>query len=169
MQSKTIVVTSQQIGILFADLLFKEIGQRKYNKVVDLNTMESRPGICHSHDFCDANMVMHAAFHKVGLAGAADFEENEQESPAHAESVAMWNEAWDYAKQTRLSRPTKQRLTYIDSMETYDSGGHCMIDFVHLKDGKVLGINDECIVLYPSMEAFETHDGTEQLPCINLV
>jgi len=29
-----------------------------------------------------------------------------------------------------------------------------MVDFVQLKDGRILGINDECVVLYESIEAF---------------
>ena len=29
-----------------------------------------------------------------------------------------------------------------------------MVDFVQLKDGRILGLNDECVVLYESMEAF---------------
>lgn len=45
-------------------------------------------------------------------------------------------------------------MTYIDHIKTENTGGGTMVDFVVLKDGRVLGINDECVVLYPSIAAF---------------
>jgi len=44
--------------------------------------------------------------------------------------------------------------TYITKIETADTGGGCTVDFVHLYDGRVVGINDESICLYESMEHF---------------
>ena len=46
-------------------------------------------------------------------------------------------------------------LNYIDRVFTENTGGGTMVDFVQLKDGRILGVNDECVVLYESMEAFE--------------
>ena len=46
-------------------------------------------------------------------------------------------------------------LNYIDRVFTENTGGGTMVDFVQLKDGRILGINDEFVVLYESMEAFE--------------
>ncbi len=43
---------------------------------------------------------------------------------------------------------------YIDRVVVEQTGGGCMVDFVELKDGRVVGINDECVVLYPSRDAF---------------
>lgn len=43
---------------------------------------------------------------------------------------------------------------YIDRIESENTGGHCMVDFVILKDGRVLGINDEYVCLYKSMDDF---------------
>jgi hypothetical protein len=45
-------------------------------------------------------------------------------------------------------------LNYIDSVFTENTGGGTMVDFVQLKDGRILGINDECVVLYESIDAF---------------
>jgi len=45
-------------------------------------------------------------------------------------------------------------LNYIDRVFTENTGGGSMVDFVQLKDGRILGINDECVVLYESIEAF---------------
>lgn len=43
---------------------------------------------------------------------------------------------------------------YIDRIESENTGGHCMVDFVILKDGRVLGISDDCVCLYKSMDDF---------------
>ena len=41
---------------------------------------------------------------------------------------------------------------YIVGIETYNSGGGNMLDFITLENGKVLCINDEYIGLYNSIE-----------------
>ena len=41
------------------------------------------------------------------------------------------------------------------------------LHLVHLKDGRVVGINKECIVLYESIDAF-CDCATNELPIINL-
>ena len=52
---------------------------------------------------------------------------------------------------------------YIDKIETMDTGGGCLVDFITLKDGRVVGINDECIVLYESMEHWERGGNTDSI------
>ena len=37
-----------------------------------------------------------------------------------------------------------------------------MVDFIILKDGRCVGINDECIVLYSSYDA--VHEGNDETP-----
>jgi hypothetical protein len=44
---------------------------------------------------------------------------------------------------------------YIKSISSWDSGGGIVIDIVELKDGRVLGITGESVVLYPNMDALE--------------
>lgn len=57
--------------------------------VVRLNDLEAPDSnICHSHDFCDANMVMEAAF--IRLMGRAP------DVMADVD-VGLWNAAWDQA------------------------------------------------------------------------
>jgi hypothetical protein len=56
-------------------------------------------------------------------------------------------------------------MNYIESITTEDTGGNCLIDFVQLKNGKVLGIDGDCIVLYDSMEDF-WESLTINPPCI---
>jgi len=48
------------------------------------------------------------------------------------------------------------------------TGGNCWLDIIHLKDGTVLGISDDCVCLYGSEEemwegemALETFDRPE--------
>jgi len=45
-------------------------------------------------------------------------------------------------------------MEYIDKTSSENTGGGCWVDFIHLKDGRVIGLNDECVVLYESMEEF---------------
>jgi hypothetical protein len=59
-------------------------------------------------------------------------------------------------------------MTYIDHIKTENTGGGTMVDFVVLKDGRVLGINDECVVLYKSIAAFWNND-VESAPMIDLI
>jgi hypothetical protein len=59
------------------------------------------------------------------------------------------------------------KLEYIDSVTSCDTSGGSYVDFVILKDGRVLGINDEYVCLYKSMDDF--WDATsENKPCIEL-
>ena len=43
---------------------------------------------------------------------------------------------------------------FIEQVFTENTGGGCMVDFIELKTGQVVGLNDECVVLYPSMVAY---------------
>ena len=45
-------------------------------------------------------------------------------------------------------------MNYIKRVFTENTGGGSMVDFVELLDGQILGINDECVVRYESMDAF---------------
>jgi hypothetical protein len=57
-------------------------------------------------------------------------------------------------------------MKYVDKTFTEDMGGGCMVDFLILSDGRCVGINDECIVLYESYE--QVRDGTGFLKMIDL-
>ena len=54
-------------------------------------------------------------------------------------------------------------MTMIVSIETHNSGGGCMLDFIKLKNGKVLCISCDYVGLYESIEDVL---GDEDL-CIN--
>jgi hypothetical protein len=49
---------------------------------------------------------------------------------------------------------------FIKMITTYQTGGGCMVDFVMLKGGKVLAIDNDTIGLYDSLDEFyEGKDG----------
>ena len=58
-------------------------------------------------------------------------------------------------------------MEYIDHIESENTGGGCLVDFVVLKDGRVIGINDEYLCIYKSMDSF-WGDSSESL-CIDLL
>lgn len=47
------------------------------------NSEEPDPRICHSHDFCDANMALYAAFMRHGM------------DPADEGGMERWGQLWD--------------------------------------------------------------------------
>lgn len=57
-------------------------------------------------------------------------------------------------------------MEYIDRMETLT--GNNPVDFIILKDGRVLGIDAESVVLYQSMDDFHGY-ATVDRPSIDLV
>lgn len=60
--------------------------------VLARNFAESRPSICHTHDFCDANVVLHDVF----LANGMD--------PADEGGMEKWGSLWDAAWNLAKSR-----------------------------------------------------------------
>jgi hypothetical protein len=46
------------------------------------------------------------------------------------------------------------KLEYIKRVFPENTGGGSMVDFIELNDGRIIGINDECAVLYRSMDDF---------------
>lgn len=64
-----------------------------------------------------------------------------------------------------LQSPEEDRVAPIGSwtlrMESVNTGGGCMADLIHLRDGKVIGISDECVAVYFNEEAFWNGDGCE--------
>jgi hypothetical protein len=48
---------------------------------------------------------------------------------------------------------------YVTKVATVNTGGHCMVDFVHLWDGRVITLNDECLCVFKSPDAFWDDQG----------
>ena len=65
-------------------------------EVVKRNHQEGETGVCHSHDFLDANGVMAAAFQTItGREPEADSDEDN----------ALWNAAWNLARRSDFFYP----------------------------------------------------------------
>ncbi len=47
------------------------------------------------------------------------------------------------------------KTTFIKTTSTTNTGGGIMVDLVELKDGKVISITDEVLIVWPSMEDYE--------------
>ena len=53
-------------------------------------------------------------------------------------------------------------LENITEVGTWDSGGGQVLDLLTLKDGRVLVVSDESVVLYTSMEDLEEGEAKER-------
>jgi len=58
-------------------------------------------------------------------------------------------------------------LEHISEMTSADTGGGFVIDLLTLKDGRVVGISEDSIVLYDNLDDFEKNEGRER-PMIGL-
>ena len=70
------------VGDKFAALLREQLTAAEWETMCADNRTETDNGICHSHDYCDANVIMADAMDEFGLS------ELEQD---------VWVAAWDYA------------------------------------------------------------------------
>ena len=59
-----------------------------------------------------------------------------------------------------------KNTSYIAQYWTENTGGNCMVDFIQLKDGRVIGITDESICVYPSIEASQTGEQNDDVKCL---
>jgi len=93
----TTLPEKEALAATFVRILRQTIGDEKYAKVVALNGVELNPDVCHSHDFCDANMVMDAAFHTFGV-DPLEYGYTEEDGMSQ-EVCDLWNAAWNRAKE----------------------------------------------------------------------
>lgn len=75
----------------FGSKVQEELSRADFRAVLELNRNDSTA--CHTHDFCDANMVMLEAF-KVTFEREPEFLTN----PDETADLALWNDAWQIAK-----------------------------------------------------------------------
>lgn len=97
-------IAPETVGEEFARLLRLTATDENWAQMLCANDQESDPGVCHSHDFADANMVMAHAFENLDLKTAADFSDSEPAGKIAREgSTWLWNAAWNWARTHRLS------------------------------------------------------------------
>lgn len=78
------------IAQAFCTEVVSTLTEEELTLVRERNRAETSAGVCHTHDFCDANMLMYAAFVKCGLAkDVADVISDELQ--------LLWNAAWELA------------------------------------------------------------------------
>ena len=76
------------------------------------------------------------------------------------DALGIWRDAKSYQKETSA-------LYYIEKTFTENTGGGCMVDFIQLKDGRCIGLNEECMVVYPSYNlSYHDHLSTINFPVI---
>ena len=79
------------IAKAFCRELALDLTAEKLELARERNRAETSAGVCHTHDFCDANMTMQAAFVACGFVKDMDAVLDEQMHP-------LWNSAWDLAR-----------------------------------------------------------------------
>lgn len=88
-------ITPAQLAAAFSVELRNELSPDGIRDVIDLNKDEKHPDVCHSHDFCDANMVMLAALARLlGVDQDAVLVGSREPD----EQMTLWNDAWGLAK-----------------------------------------------------------------------
>lgn len=90
---------TERIARVFSRLLLENIGIENLRHAIKLNEREDYKDCCASHDFCDANMVMLAAFEELNV---TDCTKLTQGSPQQQAAINLWNEAWDLARTNKF-------------------------------------------------------------------
>lgn len=74
----------------FSEGLHAYLTHAQMQAVVERNRAETAPGACHSHDFCDANIVLYEVFLWHGMDPVAE--------GGMDLYGALWDQAWNLAK-----------------------------------------------------------------------
>lgn len=77
--------TIETLALEFSQGLHAYLTPEQMRDVVERNRSEPEQGICHSHDFCDANMFLYDVFVKYSM------------DPAAEGGVDQWGDLWDQA------------------------------------------------------------------------
>ena len=85
----------EALAYKFSELLRKDLSRKFMVFIVLRNREECSKDVCHSHDFCDANVVMGAAFQQ--LTGREFTGSNMPQA-----AFNVWNAAWDLAKKNEF-------------------------------------------------------------------
>lgn len=93
-QNKTSI---ESLAIQFSHDLQREIGKANVRAAILLNREEDNPSVCHSHDFCDANMTMFHAGTKLKLWDDTLWEGEDRGQ--RDREVHLFNAAWGLAKE----------------------------------------------------------------------
>lgn len=95
----------EQLARTFSAHLLAAVGPADLAEAARRNATETDPGTCHSHDFCDANVMMAAAFQELTGVDPGDTNPalDGRHMPGMADEVgALWTAAWTLAKTQRF-------------------------------------------------------------------
>lgn len=82
------MATEAKLATAFVGILKTHLSPEDWTEMKQRNAAETSKSVCHSHDFCDANMAMLEAF--VNVLGREAETDNESD-------VLLWNAAWELA------------------------------------------------------------------------
>lgn len=89
--------TIEQLAAAFVAQLRQDNSAEQFAEVVSKQKSAPLAGVCYSHDYCDANMTMDAAFKSFGI---DPLEHDYTEEDGMSQEVCdLWNSAWDRAKE----------------------------------------------------------------------
>lgn len=84
--------TTEQVAKEFSKVLATWLSVEEMAEIVELTKKETDPMICHTGDYCDSNMAMHAAMVNLGV--LAEDDESDFDEPF----MKLFNDSWDLAK-----------------------------------------------------------------------
>ena len=87
---------AEAIADNFISVLDDWLTDEEWDTLIWRNGRETNPYVCHTHDFCDANMAMTEAFHGGGFATPTDICEDSNASSTEY-ALQLWNVAWQLA------------------------------------------------------------------------
>jgi hypothetical protein len=153
----------------FSKVLREWLTPEQMLDVVRLNKDEADKGICHSHDYCDANEAMNEAFkYFMGRDCYLPGDAEEVGEKAVDEDMAAWNAAWEIAKRSGFSTGAdasadseEEDITDIANAfygEAFNSGGNIWLAKFTARDGRLIVVSADCICDYASEQAFINGD-----------
>lgn len=87
-----IAPNAEAVATEFTKVLKGWLTPAEWKEMVKTNTTpEYQHGACASHNYCDANEAMMAAFDEFKVPYPAD---------EHPDSFTLWNEAWELARKS---------------------------------------------------------------------
>lgn len=91
-------MAAAHIAARFASVLFDWLTYDEWRDMRARNAAELNSAICHSHDFCDANMAMEEAMRACGINPSPDDADGMPDA-----IMDLWGESWDIAKRDHLT------------------------------------------------------------------
>jgi len=97
-KTKTKLPTDRAAAIRFVQILRQWLTDDELKQVILRNRAETLPDVCHSHDFCDANMALHDALIDLDVEVF-----DEEAGTMHDDALDLMNRAHALAKKDYLS------------------------------------------------------------------